>query len=198
VRLVGLTKDQLDGPQLALYEDITTGPRSSGPQHFPLTDSGGALTGPFGIMLHQAALGRPLQDLGAAVRYRTSISDRLREIAILTVAAATDSDFERYAHERVARAVGLTDDEIAGLANGRFTPSDQREAAAYRLCDILIRHQLPVSDVEFLELSAELDNVAILELVVLVGYYRTLAQLLHVFDVGVPASADDSAHPDAG
>ena len=61
MRLVGLTKDQLDAPQLALYEDITTGPRSSGPQHFPLTDSGGTLTGPFGIMLHQAALGRPLQ-----------------------------------------------------------------------------------------------------------------------------------------
>ena len=24
----------------------------------------------------------------------------------------------------------------------------------------------------------------------LVGYYRTLAQLLHIFDIGVPASAE--------
>lgn len=190
MRLVGLTKDQLDGAQLALYEEITTGPRSSGPQHFPLIDHAGALNGPFGIMLHQPALGRPLQDLGAAIRYRTSISDRLREIAILTVAAATGSDFERFAHERVARAVGLTDDEITDLADGRFGATDDREAAAYRLCDILIRHQLPLTEAEFAELSAVLDNVTMLELVVLVGYYTTLAQLLHLFDVGVPVTGN--------
>ena len=113
-----------------------------------------------------------------------------REIAILTVAAATGSDFERFAHERVARAVGLTDDEITDLADGRFAPSDEREAAAYRLCDILLRHWLPLTDTEFADFGAYLDNVTMLELVVLVGYYRTLAQLLHVFDVGVPAPFD--------
>ena len=186
MRLAGLTKDHLDAAQLTLYEEITTGPRSAGPQHFPLVDNAGVLTGPFGIMLHQPALGRPLQDLGAAIRYRTSIDDRLREIAILSVAAATGSEFEQFAHERVARAVGVTDDEITDLANERFTAGDDREAAAYRLCDILIRHRLPLSDREFAELNTYLDNDTMLELVVLVGYYRTLAQLLHVFDVGVP------------
>ena len=78
--------------------------RTAGPQHFALADQDGALVGPFGIMLHAPALGGPLQDLGAAIRYRTSLSAQVREIAILSIAAATDSAFERYAHERVGRA----------------------------------------------------------------------------------------------
>ena len=34
--------------------------------------------------------------------------------------------------------------------------------------------------------AATLGTTTLTELVVLVGYYRTLAQLLDVFDVGVP------------
>src|SRR5438445_4546999 len=112
VRLAALTPDQLDGSQRALYEQIVSGPRSTGPQHFPLVDGDGALTGPFGIMLHVPEIGRSLQDLGAAIRYRTSLGARVREIAILSVAAATSCAFEAYAHERVGRAMGLAATEI--------------------------------------------------------------------------------------
>jgi 4-carboxymuconolactone decarboxylase len=190
VRLIGLTKDQLDPSQLELYEQIASGPRATGPQHFPLVDRVGALTGPFGIMLHEPALGRPLQDLGAAIRYRTHLSDRVREIAILSVAAATGSEFERYAHERVGRSVGLTDDELSGLADGRFVTDDPVEAAIYRLCDRLNRHQFPLSDADFTHFQKTLGETTLIAVVVLVGYYRTLAQLLHVFEVGIPTGAD--------
>src|SRR6476620_489362 len=100
MRLRSLTKEELNDGQLALYNSIVSGPRSTGPQHFHLMDHAGALTGPFGIILHSPVLGRPLQELGAAIRYQTSRSDRIRELAILSVAADTDSSFERYAHER--------------------------------------------------------------------------------------------------
>ena len=40
-------------------------------------------------------MGAALQDLGAAVRYRTGLTDRVREMAILLVAAHWDSAFER-------------------------------------------------------------------------------------------------------
>jgi 4-carboxymuconolactone decarboxylase len=146
-------------------------------------------------MLHAPALGHPLQDLGAAIRYRTGLSARVREIAILSVAAATDSAFERYAHQRVGRAAGLTDAELAELAHGRFASDDPVEAAAYALCDRLNRGRLPLSDEDFAALRAALGEAALVELVVLVGYYRTLSQLLHVFDVGAPP--EDGAAPEA-
>ena len=190
MRLASLTKAQLDPEQLDLYQRILGGPRASGPQHFALTDRSGALVGPFGIMLHAPALGRPLQDLGAAIRYRTGLSARVREIAILSVAVATGSAFERYAHKRVGRAVGLTDEELADLDQGRFASDDQAEATAYALCDRLNHGPVPLTDEEFADMRTRLGDAAILELVVLVGYYRTLSQLLHVFDVGAPPEDD--------
>ncbi|WP_208719877.1 carboxymuconolactone decarboxylase family protein [Amycolatopsis circi] len=76
------------------------------------------------------AVGSPLQALGEAIRYRTRMSARMREIAILAVASASGSEFETYAHQRAGRAAGLSDDELSTLASGTFTA----QVAAYRLC----------------------------------------------------------------
>ncbi len=187
MRLKSLPKDQLDPDQQALYEAIAGGPRSKGRQLFPLMDAEGALNGPFGIMVHFPGLGLPLQELGATIRYRSRLSDRVREIAILCVAQVTDSAFERYAHELVGRAAGLSETELIDLALGRFTSPDPAEAAAYAFCMRLMAGDLPISDGTYADLSQLIGEAAIFELVTLVGYYRTLAQLLHVFDVGLPA-----------
>ncbi|XUR32146.1 hypothetical protein ACQY74_000173 (plasmid) [Rhizobium leguminosarum bv. trifolii] len=89
-------------------------------------------------MLHVPALGLPLQELGAAIRYGTRLSDRVREIAILCVAAETDSAFERYAHERVGRAVGLGETELNDLAASRFSAPSSSPAS----CRCLMRKSL--------------------------------------------------------
>ena len=187
MRLPDLTPADLDDEQRALYDDIVGGPRGSGPQHFALTTADGALTGPFGVMVHEPALGRPLQELGSAIRYATGLTDRVREIAILAVAAATGSAFEQHAHERVGRAVGLTDDELAALAaarSPRTTRSSRRRTTCAGGCWPAARAS-PTT--EYADLVGALGTTTITELTVLVGYYRTLADLLAVFDVGVPA-----------
>ena len=186
MRLPDVVPAELDADQRELYDDIVGGPRGAGSQHFPLTTRDGALTGPFGVMIHGPALGRPLQELGSAIRYATGLTDRVREIAILTVAAATDSAFERFAHERVGRAVGLTDGELAAIAGGTFAPDDDAERSAYDLCRRLLAGSPHLTDEEYADLVAVLGTTTITELTVLVGYYRTLADLLAVFDVGVP------------
>ncbi|MGW2651552.1 carboxymuconolactone decarboxylase family protein [Streptomyces sp. NPDC001393] len=151
-----------------------------------MVDGRGALTGPFGVMLHVPEIGLTLQELGAAIRYRTSLSPRVRELAILSVAAATSCAFEAYAHERVGRAAGLTEQELESLARGTFAAADPVEDAAYRLCELLNQDRFPVDEPEFRDLRTALGETSLIELVVLVGYYRTLAQLLNLFDVGVP------------
>ncbi|MFI9837255.1 carboxymuconolactone decarboxylase family protein [Nonomuraea sp. NPDC051941] len=185
-RLPKLTEAELSEEQLALYRQITSGPRAAGPQLFALQDQDGALNGPFGVMLHAPLLGGPLQELGAALRYRTRMSARTREIAILAVAAATGSDFERYAHERVGRAAGLTEEELSTLASGTFTSADPTEAAAYRLCRRLQDDPRPLDDEEYAAAAGPLGREGVVELVVLIGYYRTLAQLMDVFAIGAP------------
>ncbi len=97
----------------------------------------------FGLMLHVPGLGSALQELGSAVRYRTAMTARIREIAILTVAAATESEFERYAHERVGHAVGLSAEETTALRSGEFRSEDPTEQAAYDVCRHLLAGATP-------------------------------------------------------
>ncbi|HEY0641913.1 MAG TPA: carboxymuconolactone decarboxylase family protein [Nocardioides sp.] len=186
MRLPDLTPAELTADQRAVHDAIASGPRAAGPQHFPLVDASGALTGPFGVMVHEPALGAPLQELGSALRYATGLTDRVREVAILAVAAATGSAFETYAHTRVGRAAGLSDDELRALAAQAFTSTDPAEQAAYDLCRRLLEDRSRLTDAEYADLVEALGTRTLTELVVLVGYYRTLAQLLDVFDVGVP------------
>jgi 4-carboxymuconolactone decarboxylase len=106
-RLPHYRPSELDDAQRDLYDAITGGPRAAKPRPFPLTDAEGRLNGPFNAMLAAPPLGQALQRLGAAVRYETSLSARVREMAILAVAAHWDSAFERYAHEAVGRTAEL-------------------------------------------------------------------------------------------
>ncbi|MCX2746818.1 carboxymuconolactone decarboxylase family protein [Arthrobacter sp. MI7-26] len=180
-----LTSDQLDAAQKELYDNILNGPRGAGKQLFPLAAQDGSLNGPFGVMLHAPVLGNALQNLGAAIRYKSSLSDRVREISILRVAVIQGSDFEWFAHERVGRAAGLTDEELLGIRTGNFKSADESEQVGFEIVDaLLVRGD--VSDEEFHRTAGLIGVQQIYELVVLVGYYRTLAQSMRVFGVDVP------------
>lgn len=174
----------LDPAQRELYDAIAGGPRASGPQHFALTAPDGALLGPFNAFLLAPELGDALQRLGAAVRYATSLPPRIREGAILLVAARWDSAFERHAHEAVGRSVGLTDDELRALSRGEVPETgDATEVTALRLARAIAAGD--VSDAEWEVSAPVLGERAVFELTTLVGYYATLALQLRVFRVGV-------------
>jgi 4-carboxymuconolactone decarboxylase len=182
-----LLPHQLDDEQAALYRSITEGPRARGSRMFDLTDADGALLGPFGGFLLAPRVGDAMQRLGAAVRYETHLTDRMREIAILTVAAAWRSDFEQHAHEAVGRAVGLTEAELAAIRRAGepgVDPvlDDPLEAATLRVTAGLLAGD--IDDETWAACVPPLDERAVLELVALVGYYSTLALQMRVFRVG--------------
>lgn len=174
--------------QAALRATITGGPRGRSAA-FDLAHEDGSLVGPFGLMLHVPHLGGPLQELGAAIRFRTSLSDRQREIAVLVVAAEAGSDFEWYAHTRLARAVGLTEDEIDAIAAGqedrRLTDEGERIVAS--LGRMLCSDQ-ELDDATYGAARVGLGETAIHEVVVLVGYYRLLAEWMTTFRISAPAT----------
>jgi 4-carboxymuconolactone decarboxylase len=189
MRLPRLRRADLDGAQAVLFDEIAGGRRASGPQALPLVGPDGALEGPFNAMLTSPAIGLPLQALGAALRYRSSLPDRTRELVILRVAAEWDSPFERYAHEAVGRRCGLTEDELAAVRGGRIPAGladDERELL--ELADILCRTRTGSPPDRF----AALDTGVVFEVTTLVGYYAMLALQLRVFEVDGPSSQDRS------
>lgn len=193
-RLPLLLPGSLSDEQRTVYEAVTGGPRAEGRTLPPgLTDDSGRLLGPFNAMLYSPSVGLPLQDLGAALRFRTAFTKREREIATLVVAAHVRSDYEWYAHERIGRRAGLTDDEMAALRAGRAPMlADVRERVVCEATRQLAAED-DLGDAVFTEAAATLGRAAVVELVTLVGYYKALAVQLRVFRVGVP---DGEAAPE--
>ncbi len=185
-RLVPLQPSELSPEQAEVYDHIAGGTRARGPRLFEMTDHEGRLNGPFNAMLLAPQLGDALQGLGEKVRYTTSLSDRVRELAILAVATHWESAFERYAHEAVGRAAGLTEEEIMALRDlPSLQPADPREAAALDLTRSLLA-EADLDDDAWAAARAVLTETEIFELTVLVGYYATLALVMRVFRIGSP------------
>ena len=189
-RLPWLAPQDLDADARRLYERIVGGPRTQVPRAFPLTDEAGRLNGPFNAMLLSPEVGSALQELGAAIRYRSTLSPRAREIAILEVSVLRHSSFEWYAHVRVGEQAGLTAAEIAALRDGLPAPTlDATESLMRELVRELVRER-DLDDATFAAASQQLGNRALMELVALVGYYDLLALSLRVWRTPLPAGAD--------
>ena len=186
-RLAKLSPDTLDTEQRAVYDAIAGGRRAQGPQLFRLVDDDGGLEGPFNAFLLQPRLGGVLQAVGSAVRYETSLSDRAREIAILVVSLHWESEFEWYAHEAVGRHVGLTDDELTALRDGRYDALSADERVVARTAALLVAES-DLDDASYDEAVHALGLAGLFELLTLVGYYATLALQLRVFRVPAPTS----------
>ncbi|WP_369174789.1 carboxymuconolactone decarboxylase family protein [Streptomyces sp. R28] len=178
-RLAGLPPGELDEQQSEVYRAITCGPRATGPQVFALTDEEGRLRGPFNAMLLSPPVG----------------------LAVLVVAAAWGSAFERQAHEALGRACGLTGPELDALRAGALPDLlDPAERAALRAADALTRTGA-LSDQEYSETVAAWGERGLFELTTLVGYYVLLALQLRVFAGEEPQPRTVSAHhlePESG
>src|SRR5260370_24464903 len=134
MRLAVLSSDEMTSEQVGLYREILSGPRGQGPRAVLLATGAGGLAGPFNAMLYAPDVGRALQELGAAIRFRTQLTSRVREMALLVVAPAWGSDYQRSSHEPIGRDAGLTDPEIKALRAGAdpgFT--DDHERVAYQV-----------------------------------------------------------------
>jgi 4-carboxymuconolactone decarboxylase len=190
-RIPKLEPAALDEDQRSLYDAIAGGRRAQGQQLFRLADAEGRLEGPFNAFLLQPRLGLALQALGSSVRYETGLDDRCREIAVLVVAAHWRSDFEQYAHEAVARSVGLSDAELVAVREARHTALAGREAVIARTAAALVARG-DLDDAEYRLAVDHVGTAGLFELLTLVGYYATLALQLRVFRVPAP---DATAEP---
>ncbi len=182
--------EELSEAQREVHGRIVGGPRS-GESAFRLADADGRLHGPFNIMLAAPGPGLALSELGAALRFRTSLGDRVREIAILTLSALERSSFEWYAHEAVARRIGMTDGEVAALAACEPAPSfDDVERTVQRAVIELVEGG-DLDDVAHADLVAHLGTEGTVELVLLVGYYSLLAVAMRALRTPLPDGVDE-------
>jgi len=186
MRLAVLSSEEMTPDQVGLYREILAGPRGQGPRAIQLSNGTGGLAGPFNAMLYAPSVGRALQELGAAIRFRAKLTPRVRELAILVVAQVWDCGYERASHEPIGREAGLTEPEIEALRSGQdpeFT--DPTERVAYSVTRALTV-PADLDDQEYAAAISTFGEEGLVELSTLVGYYATLALQMRIFRVPAP------------
>jgi 4-carboxymuconolactone decarboxylase len=111
---------------------------------FQASTEAGRLIGPFNPALLTPGISSAFFDLAVAERKHTSLSNRTREVVILTVGAVWQAPYELYAHCAVGRDAGLSEDAVRTLAEGALpTDLSAAETAAHRTARALsLEHRL--------------------------------------------------------
>ena len=146
----------------------------------------GRVPAPLRAWLHSPEMGDRAQRLGEFLRYDTSLSPALSELAILVTARFWTSHYEWYAHKRDGLKAGINPAVIEAIA-ARRTPNlaDPAARAVYDYATALHeRHGVP--DAVHAAAVAALGETGVVELVGLLGYYTLVAMTLNAFEIGLP------------
>jgi len=181
-RLSMVDSTDLDEAQQELWDGLTA-TRGGG---VDLVDEDGHLVGPFNAWLHVPKIGRRLSSLGAYLRFRTSIERRLSEVAICTVGAHWQAEFEFFAHAPMALEHGVSPSVIEALKAGE-RPSFERddEQIVYEIASQLLNERR-VTDSTYIAGEALFGETGMVELVALIGYYCLISMMLNLFQVPLP------------
>jgi alkylhydroperoxidase family enzyme len=112
--------------------------------------------------------------------YSSTLSARLRELAVLRVAHVHGSEYEWNHHVRMGKEAGLTDEVIDGIQRGEA--SDGLDQAVLRAVDEL-QDKSVISDATWASLSEHLDERQRMDLVFTIGCYGALAMAINTFGV---------------
>lgn len=180
-RLRELRRNELDDAGRNVW-DLIAGSR--GPE---VVTEAGYLVGPFNAWVHAPAAGARVAELGAVLRFGTSLERRLVELAIITVGAHWRAEFEWWAHVGMAREHGISDLIIEAVGSGQPPPF---QAEDERVVHSLARQLLDGGRIDVNTYEAALRIVGepgMVELVALCGYYTLVSFTLNAFEVQLPA-----------
>jgi AhpD family alkylhydroperoxidase len=105
------------------------------------------------------------------------------ELVILRVAGNCACEYERVQHERLARVAGLSADQVQRVALGPEADGwSPRRRLLLRAADQLHAQRTVLPEL-WQELAAELTEIELIELCMLIGHYEMLAMTLNALGV---------------
>ena len=186
-RLAAVRPADATSAQRQVIDEIAGGDRGRGRPLESMLDERGGLAGPFNAWVHRPDLGIVIQRLGERLRYHGSLPGAAREIAILAVGAKWMAEYEWWAHARIGRREGVSDETIDAIRHGRRPPlSDPLEIAVYEFTAALLESGR-VEPAAYDVARAQIGDAGLVELVTLAGYYTLVSFTLNAFEVPLPA-----------
>ena len=136
------------------------------------------------LLLHSPALAESWFINNNAVRWKTELDGRLRELVIIRVAKLNGASYVIGQHvPELALAEGLTRQECDALADWRSSDLfDERERATLAYADAMTR-DIAVPDPVFDALNLHFSERQIVELTVLIGTYNMQTRVLRALEI---------------
>ena len=164
---------ELDTEQQRVHDEIAAGKR-------------GRVAAPHRVWLQSPAFADRAQKLGELLRYDTTLTPVLSELAILVTARQWTAQYEWYAHAREATKAGLNPQIIEAIRlDQQPSFADPKQQVVYDFATMLHRER-NVPEALYRTALTALGQRGVVELVGLLGYYSLISMTLNVFEVPVP------------
>ncbi|MFC9659655.1 carboxymuconolactone decarboxylase family protein [Nocardia sp. NPDC127606] len=138
-----------------------------------------AMPGILGVLAHHTELAGAWLAYNGLLLDRPLLDPRDRELVILRVAWRSESDYEWAQHVRMARALGVTDEQVEAVRLGPQAPvwSLVQRSLMAMTDQLLDQHR--VDDTTWALLERHFDKRQLLELLFVAGSYLCLAMVLN-------------------
>jgi AhpD family alkylhydroperoxidase len=135
------------------------------------------------VLAHSPNTLRNFMRLGNSLLFHGLLPPAPRELAILRVAQMTGASYEWAHHVPIARQVGVSEEQVAGLTNWRTSPHfDERERALLHYVEN-VTLEVAVPNEVFREARAHLSEAEVVELTLVAGYWGMVARLLVALEI---------------
>jgi 4-carboxymuconolactone decarboxylase len=168
-----LTKNDMNPAQQAVVDEIVSGKR-------------GRFGGPFQLLIRAPEVCKHLSRLGEYLRWGSSLSPALSELAICLTARHIRANYEWHAHAPLAVEGGVPAAALEAIRTGAPPHLEAKDQAlVYKLVSELIDTKR-LSDASFAEGIAAFGEQGVVELGTIIGYYTAIGNALNVFEVALP------------
>lgn len=173
-----LTEQEMTAAQREAHRGIVSGPR-------------GGARGPFNALLRSPELAEHAQKLGAYIRFRTSLPQKLNELAILVTGRYWTAQYEWYAHAQLAEKAGLAVEVISEISQRKKPKNLSKEETAVYDFATELNEKKEVSDATFTAVKDLFGEKGIIDLIGTCGYYTFVSMVLNVERHPIPDGRPD-------
>jgi 4-carboxymuconolactone decarboxylase len=151
--------------------------------------------GPYSLLLHMPEMSQKLEALRTHIRAEASLSQKLQELVMISVAREMGCAFIWYAHAAPARQAGVRDDIVDNIRDKRpLANLDPEERAVVDFTRELLQDR-KVSRPTFDVATARFGQRGVMTLTNLIACYAVLAYNMNTYELEAPAHPTEKALP---
>ena len=149
--------------------------------------------GPYSLLAHMPEIAHRVEALRTWIRGEASLSQKLQELAMITMAREMSCAFIWYAHAAAARQAGVRDDIVDNIREKRALANlDPEEQTVVDFTRELLQHR-KVSRPTFDAATARFGHRGTMTLTNLIACYAVLAYNMNTYELEAPAHPTEKA-----